>query len=180
MSLSEQVAQLVVISAHGEAYSARSSEYRKYRHLVRDLHVGGLTINNTSEYGLVRHAEPHTLAVFLNQMQRLAKTPLLVSSDFERGASMRVNGAARFPYSMAYGAAGDIEGARFEGLTTAREARALGIQWVDRPTFGLDIAEHRQGADIKDGPGCGDECVSRHQYAVARANPRRDQSDVQG
>jgi beta-N-acetylhexosaminidase len=139
MTLSDQVAQLLVISAHGQVYSARSSEYRKYRHLVRDLRVGGLTINNTSEYGLVRHADPHALAVFLNQMQKLAKTPLLVSSDFERGASMRVSGTALFPFSMAYGAANDIEGARFEGLTAAREARALGVQWIFAPVSDVNV-----------------------------------------
>ncbi|HLH44690.1 MAG TPA: glycoside hydrolase family 3 N-terminal domain-containing protein [Bryobacteraceae bacterium] len=139
MTLSDQVAQMVMISAHGQVYGARSPEYRKYRHLVRDVRVGGLTINNVAEYGLVRHADPHALAVFLNQMQRLAKIPLLVSSDFERGASMRVNGAALFPYSMAYGAANDTDGARFEGLTAAREARALGVHWIFAPVSDVNI-----------------------------------------
>jgi beta-N-acetylhexosaminidase len=139
MSLSDLAAQLVVVAAHGEAYGARSSDYRKYRHWVGDLHVGGITINNTAEYGLVRHAEPHALAVFLNQMQRLAKTPLLVSSDFERGASMRVNGTTPFPYSMAYGAADDVEGARFEGLMAAQQARALGIHWLLAPVADVNI-----------------------------------------
>ena len=40
-------------------------------------------------------------------MQRLAKTPLMVSGDLERGASMRVNGATVFPHAMAFGATGD-------------------------------------------------------------------------
>ncbi|HEY7333947.1 MAG TPA: glycoside hydrolase family 3 N-terminal domain-containing protein [Bryobacteraceae bacterium] len=139
MTLSDQVAQMVVIPAQGRVYSIRSAEYRKFRHLVRDLHVGGITINNRSEYSLVRHAEPQTLAVFLNQMQRLAKTPLLVSSDFERGASMRVSGTTLFPYSMAYAAANDVEGVRFEGLMAAREARALGIQWIFAPVSDVNI-----------------------------------------
>jgi beta-N-acetylhexosaminidase len=139
MTLRDLAAQLVVVAARGEAYGARSSEYRKYQHWVRDLHVGGMTINNAAEYGIVRHAEPHALAVFLNQMQRMAKTPLLVSSDFERGASMRVNGTTPFPYSMAFGAADDIEGARFEGLTAARQARALGIHWLLAPVADVNV-----------------------------------------
>jgi beta-N-acetylhexosaminidase len=83
--------------------------------------------------GLVRNAEPHAMALFLNQMQKLAKTPLIVGADFERGASMRVSAGARFPYNMAIGAAGDLNFARYEGMATAREARALGVHWIFAP-----------------------------------------------
>ena len=133
MSLRDKVAQLVVVTANGEVYSTKSSDYEKYRHWVADLHVGGIIINNASQYGLVRNAEPHALALFLNQMQRLAKTPLLVGSDFERAASMRVTGGTRFPHSMAFGAANDLAATKFEGLTAAREARAMGIHWIFAP-----------------------------------------------
>jgi len=133
MSLRDKVAQLVIVSANGDVYSTKSPDYEKYRHWVADLHVGGIIINNASQYGLVRNAEPHALALFLNQMQRLAKTPLLVASDFERAASMRVTGGTRFPHSMAFGAANDLAATKFEGLTAAREARALGIHWIFAP-----------------------------------------------
>ena len=133
MSLRDKVAQLVIVNANGDVYSTKSPDYEKYRHWVADLHVGGIIINNTSQYGLVRNAEPHVLALFLNQMQRLAKTPLLVASDFERAASMRVTGGTRFPHSMAFGAAGDLAATRYEGLIAAREARALGIHWIFAP-----------------------------------------------
>jgi len=69
-----------------------------------------------------------------NQMQKLAKTPLIVAADFERGASMRVTQGARFPYNMAIGAAGDPGAAHFEGEVTAREARAAGVHWISRPS----------------------------------------------
>jgi beta-N-acetylhexosaminidase len=133
MSLRDKVAQLVIVTANGEVYSTKSPDYEKYRHWVADLHVGGIIINNASQYGLVRNAEPHALGVFLNQMQRLAKTPLLVASDFERAASMRVTGGTRFPHSMAFGAANDLAATKFEGLTAAREARAMGIHWIFAP-----------------------------------------------
>ena len=45
--------------------------------------------------GSVRNAEPSAMATFLNRMQRLARVPLLVGADFERGASMRVSQARR-------------------------------------------------------------------------------------
>ena len=133
MSLRDKAAQLVIVNASGEVYSHTSPEFERYRHWIADLHVGGIIINNASQYGLVRNAEPHALAVFLNQMQKLAKTPLLVASDFERAASMRVSGGTRFPHSMAFGAAGDAAATRYEGLTAAREARALGIHWIFAP-----------------------------------------------
>ncbi|HEV8415498.1 MAG TPA: glycoside hydrolase family 3 protein [Bryobacteraceae bacterium] len=133
MSLRDKVAQLVIVTANGDVYSHTSPEFERYRHWIADLHVGGIIINNASQYGLVRNAEPHALAVFLNQMQRLARTPLLVASDFERAASMRVTGGTRFPHSMAFAAAGDLAATKFEGLTAAREARALGIHWIFAP-----------------------------------------------
>jgi beta-N-acetylhexosaminidase len=133
MSLRDKVAQLVIVSANGEVYSTKSPDYEKYRHWVADLRVGGIIINNASQYGLVRNAEPHAMALFLNQMQKLAKTPLLVASDFERAASMRVTGGTRFPHSMAFGAANDLAATKYEGLIAAREARALGIHWLFAP-----------------------------------------------
>jgi beta-N-acetylhexosaminidase len=66
-------------------------------------------------------------------MQKMAKTPLLIASDFERAASMRVTGGTRFPHSMAYGAANDLAATKYEGLIAAREARAMGIHWIFAP-----------------------------------------------
>src|SRR5580704_12288201 len=122
MSLRDRVAQLVIAECYGDVPSRKSPEYEKYRRWVHDLHIGGLIVINRVENGLVRNAEPHAFAVFLNQMQKLAKTPLIVGADFERGASMRISDSPRFPYSMAFAAARDIESSRYEGLETAREA----------------------------------------------------------
>jgi beta-N-acetylhexosaminidase len=139
MSLTDQVAQLVIVVCYGDTYSTKSPEFQRYRHLVADLHIGGLIVNNSTQYGLVRYAEPHAMVVFLNQMQRLAKTPLIVAGDFERSSSMRVTGGARFPYAMAFGAAGDPDNARFEGATAAREARALGVHWLFAPVADVNV-----------------------------------------
>jgi beta-N-acetylhexosaminidase len=161
MSLRDKAAQLVIVVANGEVYSAKSPDYEKYRRWVADLRVGGIIINNASQYGLVRNAEPHALAVFLNQMQKLARTPLLVASDFERAASMRVTGGTRFPHSMAFGAAGDLAATRYEGLTAAREARALGIHWIFAPV--ADVNNNPQNPIINlRSYGEDPDMVSRH------------------
>jgi beta-N-acetylhexosaminidase len=133
LSLRDKIAQLIVGACYGNAPSRKSVEFEKYRHWVRDLHIGGLIVNNRVVYGIVRNAEPHAMALFLNQMQKMSKVPLIVGADFERGASMRVSAGAAFPYNMAFSAARDVEASRFEGEVTAREARALGVQWVFAP-----------------------------------------------
>lgn len=133
MTLRDEVAQLIFIPFSGTFPNSRSREYRKLVRLIRDTKVGGLILVNYAKGRTTPKAEPYALAAFLNRMQRLAQTPLLVSSDFERGASMRVNDTTLFPHAMAFGAAGDPELARYEGEITAREARALGVHWVFSP-----------------------------------------------
>jgi beta-N-acetylhexosaminidase len=133
MSLRDRVAQLIVGTCYGDAPATKSAEYQKYRHWVRDLHIGGFIVANRVDHGAVRNAVPHAMALFLNQMQKMSKTALLVAADFERGASMRVTGGAQFPYNMAYGAGRDLDATRYEGLATAREARAIGVHWIFAP-----------------------------------------------
>jgi len=133
MSLRDRVAQLIVATCYGDAPATKSQEYQKYRHWVRDLRIGGFIVANRVDHGAIRNAEPHAMALFLNQMQKMSKTPLLVAADFERGASMRVTGGAQFPYNMAYGAGRDLDAVKYEGLATAREARAIGVHWIFAP-----------------------------------------------
>ena len=133
MTLRDEVAQLIFISFHGTAPNSRSREYRKFMGQIRDTKVGGLILVNWSNGRVIQKAEPYAVAAFLNRMQRLAKTPLMVSGDFERGASMRVDGTTVFPHAMAFGAAGNPAYSRYEGEVTAREARALGVHWIYYP-----------------------------------------------
>ena len=133
LNLHDRIAQLVIGVCYGDVPGAGSKEYIKFRHWVKDLHIGGFIMNNRVQYGLVRNAEPHAMALFFNQMQKASKTPLLIGGDFERGSSMRVSDTIRFPFNMAFGAARDLEASRHQGVATAREARALGVQWIFAP-----------------------------------------------
>lgn len=142
LTLEQKIAQLVIVPIYGEDPSSRSRAYREYAALVRDYGVGGLILVNRVTNGTVRHAEPHAVATFLNRMQRLARIPLIVGGDFERGASMRVEGTTKFPHNMAYAAARDTDGSGLEGAATAREARALGVHWIFAPV-----------ADVNNNPG---------------------------
>jgi beta-N-acetylhexosaminidase len=133
MTLRQEVAQLVSIPFNGFAPNSNSNEYRKFVRLIQDTQVGGLILVNLTNGRVTQKAEPYALATFVNRLQAMARVPLMVSADLERGASMRVNATTPFPHAMAFGAAGDPELARYEGEVTAREARALGIQWVFYP-----------------------------------------------
>jgi len=133
MSLHDEVAQLVFIAFHGESPNTSSREYRRFMHLIRETQVGGLILNNASNGHTIQKAEPYQVAAFLNRLQRMTKVPLMVAGDFERGASMRVSGTTEFPHAMAFGAAGDLELTRYEGEVTAREARAIGVEWLYYP-----------------------------------------------
>lgn len=133
LTLREKVAQLIFIPFRGAAPNTRSREYRQFMKLVRETRVGGMVLVNWNNGRLTQKAQPYALGAFLNRMQKLARVPLLVAADFERGASMRVADTTVFPQAMAFGAAGDPALARFEGQVTAREARALGVHWLFFP-----------------------------------------------
>jgi beta-N-acetylhexosaminidase len=133
MTLRDKVAQLIIMPIYGEHANTRSAEFRKYQHLIRDLHVGGVIVTGHSLNGGVRNAEPYAMAALLNRLQKLARTPLFVAADFERGASMRVNSTTAWPYSMAFAAAQDLTAVSEEGADTARDARAMGVNWLFAP-----------------------------------------------
>ena len=133
LSLHDRIAQLIVVRGYGDYPPPDNAEYRRFLRWIRDDHVGGFIVAGRIGDGSVIPAQPFELAAFVNHMQRQAKVPLFVASDFERGASMRVAETARFPYLMAFGAARDLSATRALGAATAREARAMGVNWVFAP-----------------------------------------------
>jgi beta-N-acetylhexosaminidase len=133
MTLRDKAAQLLIMPIYGEPSHRRSATSRRYDHFVRDLHVGGVIVTGHSMNSGIRNAEPYAMAALLNRMQKISKLPLLVGADFERGASMRVNSTTAWPYNMAFAAAQDLDGVFAEAAGTARDARALGVNWIFAP-----------------------------------------------
>ena len=133
LSLRDRIAQLIVVRGYGDYPPSDSAEYKLFVKWIREDRVGGFIVAGRIRNGNVIPAQPFEMAAFINHMQRVAKTPLFVASDFERGASMRVAETARFPYLMAFGAARDLNAMRELGAATAREARALGVNWIFAP-----------------------------------------------
>ncbi len=133
LNLHDEIAQLVIMPCYGEAINVRSRTYRNYLHLIRDVHVGGMIVLGQYVYSGIRNAEPYAMATLFNRFQQMSTIPLLIGGDFERGASMRVNSTTQWPYNMAFAAAKDLEASRLEGAATAKEARALGVNWIFAP-----------------------------------------------
>jgi beta-glucosidase len=65
--------------------------------------------------------------------------PLLIGADLERGAGQQFRGATPLPPVAGLGALADLEAIWRAGELTAREARALGVDWVYAPVADLDI-----------------------------------------
>jgi len=164
MSLRDKVAQLVMIPFSGRSISTKTRDYRKFVHLIRDVHVGGLILVNVAQGRLAARPEPHELASFVNRLQRMSKLPLLVGGDFERGASMRVSGTTVFPHAMAFAAAGDPALTRYEGEVTAREARAVGVHWIFYPDADVNNNPDNPIINIRSF-GENPQVVSRHVQA---------------
>ena len=131
LSLREKVGQLIMPWVGGEYAPVGSPEYEQVRKWVEDDKVGGLVLS----IGM-----PLSYAAKLNEMQRRAKLPLLIASDMENGAGMRMGniyafpsllpqgGGTVFPPVMALGAAGSEDLAYKLGAVLGREARAVGVQ----------------------------------------------------
>jgi beta-N-acetylhexosaminidase len=133
MSLDEKLGQLLMVSGFGGFASSDDPEFQRLAHDIEDNHAGGLMIaTRAGAYGIER-SQVYPTAALVNRLQSLAKVPLLVAADFERGTAMRLAEGTSFPHAMAVAATGRPEDARTVGRITAIEARAAGVPWIFAP-----------------------------------------------
>jgi beta-N-acetylhexosaminidase len=118
MTIRDRIAQMIMPWLGGNYSTENSADYKRTQYLIRDLKVGGF---------IIFKGDILSEAVMINRMQAIAETPLLISSDFERGLAMRLTDATEFPYNMALGAAGDPDLVRFMGKIVSLESRAIGV-----------------------------------------------------
>lgn len=130
MTLEEKIGQLIACPYSGRFLNRESEELKSLESLVVKRKIGGLIL-----YG----GEVYETAHLTNRLQKLAKIPLLVASDLERGLGNQIKGATQFPPLMALGAIGSEESAFFMGKVTASEARAIGIHLTYAPVVDVNI-----------------------------------------
>ncbi|HEX2203770.1 MAG TPA: glycoside hydrolase family 3 N-terminal domain-containing protein, partial [Longimicrobium sp.] len=73
------------------------------------------------------------------ELHARSRHPLLVASDLERGAGQQFRGATPLPPAAALGWLDDPEVTERAGELTAREARALGVNWIYAPVADVDL-----------------------------------------
>ena len=129
MSLREKVGQLMQVRVTGRFLNRESAEYQALRREILENRVGGAVLFAGNIY---------ESALLLNNLQGISRLPLIISADFERGASFRIEDTTSFPWTMAIGATGSEESAHQEGAITAREARALGVHWIYAPVMDVN------------------------------------------
>jgi len=130
MTLEEKIGQLVACRFTGDFANFGSAAVKDLDALVVNQKIGGLIL-----FG----GEVLETATLTNHFQRLAKLPLLMASDFERGTGNQITGATLFPPLMAIGAAGSEELAYDMGKITAIEGRAFGIHMTYAPVVDVNI-----------------------------------------
>jgi len=142
LTLREAVGQLVFPWISG-AYAAEDDpEFLQTVRWVEEEGIGGVVVSIGT---------PHAYAAKLNALQRRARVPLLVTSDFENGGpGMRIahsyalpsllpqGGGTSFPPTMAFGAVGELELVERFAEATAREARAVGVHVLFAPVVDVN------------------------------------------
>jgi beta-N-acetylhexosaminidase len=129
MSLEEKVGQLFGIRVNAQFLNDGDPIWIQMRDNVSKYHIGTLVMSVPVDGPVLLRSQPYVAADLLNRLQRSSKLPLLVAADFERGASMRLNGTTVFPHAMAFAATGKTENAEAFGRISALEARAVGVHW---------------------------------------------------
>ena len=120
MSLDEKIGQMLMPGWEiGTFRNTDSDDFKIARRNVVDYHVGGYHV-----FG----GDPAAVSLTINEMQRLAKVPLLIADNFEGGVGYVLFGATRLPLAMAIGATGDEQLAYEAAKVTAEEGRALGVE----------------------------------------------------
>jgi beta-N-acetylhexosaminidase len=130
MTVEEKVGQLIAVRFTGNFRNGDSEYLRSLESLVVRQKIGGLIL-----FG----GEVYETAELVNSFQKLARVPLLLASDFERGVGNQITGATLFPPLMSLGAAGSEELAFEMGRITALEGRALGIPMTYAPVLDVNV-----------------------------------------
>jgi beta-N-acetylhexosaminidase len=150
MTLEEKVGQLFVADLVAVFSNRESPGFQLAKEFVHKYHVGGFVLAG----GVITD-----IAIVTNALQRESKIPLLINADLEGGLWFNhpyrwmmgrgpelprfiAGGGTPLPSCMAIGATGNPRFAYEFGRITAREARAVGIQWSNTPVADVNTNPH--------------------------------------
>ena len=134
LTLEEKIGQMLQVRYFADYKSFDRGDYLQLRDALRKYHIGSLVYGmHITKSGAWIRVSARDAARVANRLQRDSQLPLLLAADLERGVAPRLTDAPDFPWPMAFGAIGDPSEVERLGAVTAREARAIGIQWVLAP-----------------------------------------------
>lgn len=141
LSLEEQIAQMIVVRASGCLFDHQirfpqwEPSNETLRYWLESLSLGGVILLGGTAAEIAQRTD---------QLQGWAQTPLLIAADIEEGVGQRFAGATGFPPPMALGEIAKTnlplakEYAVQMGTITAKEALALGINWLLAPVVDVN------------------------------------------
>ncbi|HEX6049425.1 MAG TPA: glycoside hydrolase family 3 protein [Gemmatimonadaceae bacterium] len=129
MTVREKAAQMIMPWVPG-GLAPGSREFRRAEQWVTSQRVGGLIVGKGDRQATTRA---------IRRLQARSRVPLLVASDLEWGAGMRLLGATLLPTAMAVAATGDTALAYAHGRVTAAEARAAGLHVALAPVLDVNV-----------------------------------------
>jgi beta-glucosidase-like glycosyl hydrolase/CubicO group peptidase (beta-lactamase class C family) len=119
LSDDERIAQLMVIRTSSPGKDGKAVFYDSLVDLlVKKYNVGGVCLFQGT---------PLEQAALLNRIQKMAKTPIMVTVDAEWGLGMRFAGVKSFPYQLTMGATNDAELVYRVGKAMADQCRRMNI-----------------------------------------------------
>lgn len=133
LTLEEKVGQILQIGVYGDYRTFTEPDYAFVRNEIQKYHIGSVALFARMFGPNLVKGTPAQVATILNQLQHDSKLPLLVGADVERGPASRLSDCPEFPFPMAFGAIGNPKLVEKFGAITAREARAVGIDWAYAP-----------------------------------------------
>ncbi len=135
-TLQQKIGQMIVVRASGYLFDHQirypvweASNY-KLSHWLETLNLGGVILLGGSAVELLLRTQ---------QLQNWSNTPLFIAADIEEGVGQRFSGATWFPPPMALGEIAKhdlklaVNYAYKMGEVTAKEALAMGINWILSP-----------------------------------------------
>ncbi len=136
ITIEDKIAQMIMIRMDGKYHSNDSWKKSYIEDIIKEYNIGGLIAFTGNVHGTFAN---------IKEYQDIAKTPMFIASDYERGLGVFIDGTL-FPSNMAIAATQDTTLAYLQGQITAREAKALGVNMVLAPV--LDINNNKDNPII--------------------------------
>lgn len=116
MTLEEKIGQLFMVQVFTSSISDKSTA--NIKSLVSKHHIGGVIFSTGT---------PENQAKLTNELQEMAKVPLLVAMDAEWGLSMRLDATYSYPWNMTLGALKDNSLVGEVGQNIGIHCKRLGV-----------------------------------------------------